>query len=137
MFLIYLYTHICMFNAATFPMIYLHPKQSNKLFLCYSVIKQQIVSIIQYSVFVTQLCLTLFHLVDCSPLGSSVRRIPQARILKEFALNKSFHIFQHVLLSFLPFLFLLLFFLFLRKAGFIMAITYFIVLWSENITWSI
>ena len=35
---------------------------------------------------VTQSCLTLYDPMDCSPLGSSVHRIVQARILKWVAM---------------------------------------------------
>ena len=40
-------------------------------------------------VLVTQLCLTLYDPVDCSPPGFSVREILQARILEQFAISFS------------------------------------------------
>ena len=40
-------------------------------------------------VLVTQLCLTLRHPMDCSPLGSSVHGILQARILEWVAISFS------------------------------------------------
>ena len=40
-------------------------------------------------VLVAQLCLTLFHSMDCNPLGSSVYGIIQARILEWVAISYS------------------------------------------------
>ena len=36
-----------------------------------------------------QLCVTLYNPMECNPLGSSVRGIPQARILKQVAMPSS------------------------------------------------
>ena len=40
-------------------------------------------------VLVTQLCLTLYDPMDCSPPGFSVREILQTRILEQFAISFS------------------------------------------------
>ena len=40
-------------------------------------------------VFVSQLCLTLCHLMDCSPSGTSAHEILQARILEWVAISFS------------------------------------------------
>ena len=47
------------------------------------------VSIVKMKVLVAQLCLTLCDLMDCSPPGSSVHGISQAKILEWVAISIS------------------------------------------------